>query len=106
MLGGIDNALFLKSLAGFAVMGLFIILLRWAFARGKSVVERPLRAGLEEDYGLLKVVARPANHIEGEMIRQKLLANGIKATLTQTKSGPRILVFPEEIRAAETILRS
>lgn len=106
MLGDIDNALFLKSLAGFAVMGLFIILLRWAFARGNSVVERPLRTGLEEDYGLLKVAARPANHIEGEIIRQKLLANGIKATLTQTKSGPRILVFPEELRAAETILRS
>lgn len=106
MLGGIDNALFLKSLAGFAVMGLLMILLRWAFARGKSVVERPSRLGRDDEYGLLRVVARPANHIEGELLRQRLLENGIKATLTQTKLGPRILVFPEEVRAAEAVLRS
>jgi hypothetical protein len=106
MLGGIDNALFLKSLAGFAVMGIFILLLRWAFARGKSVVERPSRIGGDDEYGLLRVVAKPSNHIEGEFIRQRLIENGIRATLTQTKSGPRILVFPEEVSAAEAVLRS
>jgi hypothetical protein len=106
MLGGIDNALFLKSLSGFAVMGLLMILLRWAFARGRSVVERPVIAGEDSQYGLLKVVASPKNHIEGEMLRQKLIENGIKATLTQTKSGPRVLVFPEELSAASAILRS
>jgi hypothetical protein len=106
MLGGIDNALFLKSLAGFAVMGLLMLLLRWAFARGRSVVERPTRIGDEGEFGLLRAVASPKNHIEGEMIRRKLLDNGIKATLTQTRSGPRILVFPEEVVAAEAVLRS
>lgn len=106
MLGGIDNALFLKSLSGFAVMGILILLLRWAFGRGKSVAERPLKMGGDEDYGLLRAIASPKNHIEGEILRQKLLANGIKATLTQTKSGPRILVFPEEISAANAILKS
>ena len=106
MLGGIDNALFLKSLAGFAVMGILIALLRWAFARGKSVVARPIQMGSEDEYGLLRVVARPANHIEGEILRRRLAENGIKATLTQTKLGPRILVFPEEVRAAEAVLRS
>lgn len=106
MLGGIDNALFLKSLAGFAVMGVLMLLLRWAFSRGRSVVERPLKLGSDEEYGLLRVVAAPKNHIEGELQRQKLIANGIRATLTQTKSGPRILVFPNEVSAAEAILRS
>jgi len=106
MLGGVDNALFLKSLAGFAVMGLFILLLRWAFARGKSAVERPSQMGQDDEYGLLRVVASPDNHIEGELIRRRLEENGIKATLTQTKRGPRILVFPEEVRAAEAVLRS
>lgn len=106
MLGGIDNALFLKSFAGFAVMIFLIFLLRWGFARGKSVAERPFAAGDDDSYGKLKVAARPNNHIEGEMMRQKLLANGIKANLTQTISGPRVLVFEEELSAASAILRS
>lgn len=41
MLGGINNTLFFTSFAGFAVMGLFIILLKWAFSRGSSLVEKP-----------------------------------------------------------------
>jgi hypothetical protein len=106
MLGGLNNQLFFQSLAGFAVMLLLIGLLKWAFARGKSVVSRPLRVGDDEEYGLLRVVARPGNHIEGEMLRQKLAASGIKATLTQTKRGPRVMVFEEEVKAAEAILRS
>lgn len=106
MLGGINNQLFFQSLAGFFVMIILIALLKWAFARGNSVIERPIRVGEEEEYGLLRVVAKPGSHIEGEMLRQKLLTNGIKATLTQTKRGLRIMVFPEEVKAAEAILRS
>lgn len=106
MLGGINNALFITSFAGFFVLGILIILLRWAFSRGKSVVERPRRVGNDDEYGLLQVVAAPGNHIEGEMLKQKLLEHGIKATLTQTKQGPRILVFPNEVKAAQAILRS
>jgi plastocyanin domain-containing protein len=38
MLGGIDNALFLKSLGGYVVVGLILIpLLKWAFPTSKSV---------------------------------------------------------------------
>ena len=38
MLGGIDNALFLKSLGGYFVVGLILIpLLKWAFPTNKSV---------------------------------------------------------------------
>ena len=106
MLGGVNNQLFFQSLAGFAVMLVLIGLLKWAFARGNSVVARPLRVGDDEEYGLLRVVARPGNHIEGEMLRQKLAANGIKASLTQTKRGPRVMVFEKEVKAAEAILRS
>lgn len=106
MLGGINNQLFFQSVAGFFVMLVFIALLKWAFSRGKSFVEKPVKIGEEGEYGLLHVVAKPGSHIEGEMLRQKLINNGIKATLTQTKRGPRIMVFPEEVKAAEAILRS
>jgi hypothetical protein len=55
---------------------------------------------------LLTVVAAPTNFIEGEIIKRKLIEHGIKATLTSTKKGPRIFVFPEEVKAAEAVLRS
>ena len=106
MLGGINNALFLTSFAGFFVLGILILLLRWTFSRGNSLVEKPRRVGNDDEYGLLEVVATPKNYIEGEMMKQKLLEHGVKATLASTKQGPRIMVFPEETRAALAILRS
>ena len=38
MLGGINNALFLQGLAGYAVIGLILIpILKWAFPTNKAV---------------------------------------------------------------------
>ena len=78
MLGGINNALFLTSFAGFFVLGILILLLRWTFSRGKSLVEKPRRIGNVDEYGLLEVVASPTNFIEGEMIKRKLRIIAIK----------------------------
>ena len=106
MLGGIDNTLFLTSFGGFLALLVLIPLLKWAFARGKSVVERPIRIGDENEYGLLVPVAEPANHIEGEMLKRLLLDSGIRANLVQTKSGPRLMVQRDEVSAAKAILTS
>lgn len=106
MLGGIDNGLFFKSLAGFAVVVVFIFILRWAFSNGNSLVERPSKRGKSDEYGLLVPVASPTNHIEGEMLRQKLLAVGIKANLTQTLDGPKLMVFKKDIGIARAVLDS
>jgi hypothetical protein len=40
------------------------------------------------------------------MLRQKLLSVGIKATLSQTKNGPRILVFEKDLKIAKATLNS
>lgn len=106
MLGGVDNKLFFMSMAGFPAVLFLIFMLRWTSARGKSLVERTPKAGSENEYGSLIPVASPLNHIEGEIIRQKLVAVGIKATLTHTKDGPRIFVFPKEESAARAHLNS
>ena len=106
MLGGVDNKLFFMSMAGFPAVLFLILMVRWTSARGKSVVERAPKAGSENEYGSLIPVASPLNHIEGEIVRQKLVAVGIKATLTQTKDGPRIFVFPKEESAARAHLNS
>ena len=106
MLGGINNSLFLISLSGFLVVAVMIVILKWAFSNNKSVVERAKKIGNEDEYGLLKVAASPKNHIEGEMMRQKLLSVGIKATLSQTKTGPKILVFEKDLKIAKATLIS
>ena len=104
MLGGINNELFLRSFSGFIVVAVLALILRWAYSGNKSLVEKQRRIGSEEEYGLLKVAHSPKNHIEGEILRQKLLAVGIKATLSQTKTGPKILVFEEDLRIAKATL--
>jgi len=106
MLGGINNALFLSSFGGFFAVGILALILKWAFARGKSVVERTPRIGGEDEYGALVVVASPNNHIQGEILRLKLVDAKIKATLTQTKDGPRLFVFANDEKIARAILKS
>ncbi|CAB4690598.1 MAG: hypothetical protein F2664_05220 [Actinobacteria bacterium] len=106
MLGGINNGAFFSSFAGFFVVLLLILLLRWTFSRGKSLIERPKRVGNEKEYGLLVPVSKPASHIEGEMLRLKLLEHGIKASVSQTLDGARIFVFPKDQKRAEEILAS
>ena len=66
MLGGISNGAFFGSFAGFFVVLIIILLLKWTFSRGKSLVENPKRVGSEHDYGLLVPISQPASHIEGE----------------------------------------
>ena len=104
MLGGINNELFFRSFSGFIVVAVLALILRWAYSGNKSLVEKQRRIGSEEEYGLLKVAHSPKNHIEGEILRQKLLAVGIKATLSQTKTGPKILVFEEDLKIAKATL--
>ena len=105
MLGGIDNGLFFKSLAGFAVVAVFILILRWAFTSGNSLIERPSKRGKSDEYGLFVPIASPKNHIEGEMLRLKLLTAGIKANLTQTLDGPKLMVFKKDIGIARAVLK-
>ena len=106
MLGGINNQLFFKSLSGFLVVAVLALILKWALSSNKSLIEKDKRIGFEEDYGLLKVASSPKNHIEGEMLRQKLIAVGIKATLSQTKAGPKLLVFEKDLKIAKATLNS
>lgn len=106
MLGGINNGLYLISLSGFLVVAVLALILRWAFSHNNSLIEKDKVIGSEDQYGLLKVAHSPKNHIEGEMMRQKLIAVGIKATLSQTKDGPRILVFEKDLKIAKATLNS
>ncbi len=89
-----------------AVLGILvlILILRWAFGRGSSVVAGPARSGPPSEYGVLVVIASPRTYIEGEIWRQGLLEAGLRANLAQTSDGPRLMVWPEDVENANTVL--
>jgi hypothetical protein len=87
-----------------AVIALALVL-RWAFGRGRSLVQRRPEAGHPWEYGLLESVAAPATYDEGEAIRRRLQAAGIRSNLVVTEDGPRIFVFPDDAARARALLR-
>lgn len=87
-------------------IGVIVLLLRWAFSSGHSLVERRPRQGTEVEYGLLVTVASPTTFVEAEVIRQTLEAAGVRATLAPTVQGPRVMVFPEDASVARALLNS
>ncbi|MGQ0464049.1 MAG: hypothetical protein ACT4QG_01895 [Sporichthyaceae bacterium] len=87
------------------MVGLLILVLRWAYSdRKDSLLARRTKTGSESEYGLLVVVARPADANAGEAQRRRLAAAGIRGTLAPTTNGLRLMVFPaEEARAREVL---
>ena len=93
-------------LVAVGLIGLFVVILRWAFSRGSSVVAAAPTPGSAHEYGLLVPVATPGTYIEGELLRRGLEDAGIRATLTTTLDGPRVMVWPQdEDRAKELLAR-
>jgi hypothetical protein len=91
-------------LVALLAIGLLMLLLRWAFGSGGSVVERPPLPGDPDEYGLLDAVAAPGTYIEAELIRQRLDDAGIRATVAMTNDGPRVMVWPSDRVEAEAIV--
>ena len=91
-------------LVAFGAVGVLVLLLRWTFSRGSSLVARPGTPGREDAYGLLVAIAAPGTYVEGELMRRRLLDAGIRAMLAQTLDGPRVMVFPEDEPVARALL--
>ena len=96
---------FFGPLVAFSGLGIMVLVLRWAFARGGSVVERPSKPGNPDEYGMLVPVAAPGNYIEGEVMRRSLVDAGLRASLAQTNEGPRVMVWPKDVESAKLILK-
>ena len=87
-------------------IGVLVIVLRWAFRRGASLVPGRAKSGRADEYGLLVPVASPQTYVEGEILRRDLERAGIRANLAQTLDGPRIMVWPkDQTRAREHLAR-
>lgn len=85
-------------------LAVLIVLMRWAFSSGSSVVARRPRSGTPQEYGLLVSIAAPNTYVEAELLRRRLEAAGIRATLATTTYGPRIMVFREDEARARRVL--
>lgn len=96
---------FFGPLVAFSGLGIMVLILRWAFARGGSVVERAAKSGNPDEYGMLVPVAAPTNYIEGEVLRRSLIDAGLRASLAQTNDGPRVMVWPKDVESAKKILK-
>lgn len=91
-------------LGSFAVVGVLILLLRWTYGTGKSLVARTPRTGGPDEYGLLIPVAAPADTAEAERLVALLTAAGVTHTLVPTSEGLRLMVWPADERAAREAL--
>ncbi len=89
----------------FSGLGILVLILRWAFARGGSVVERAAKSGNPDEYGMMVPIASPSNYIEGEVLRRFLVDAGLRASLAQTNEGPRIMVWPKDVETAKQVLK-
>ena len=89
-----------------AVLGVLVLLLRWAFSDGRqsSLVTRRPAVGHSDEYGLLVAVWAPGTYIEGEMSCRRLEEAGIRASLVTTADGPRVMVFREQETIARRLL--
>ncbi len=105
VLSGNSITYFLGPLWVFLGVGVLVLILRWTYARGKSLVAAPPRLGPSDQYGLLVPVASPSTYIEGEILRRELEAAGIRANLADTLDGPRVMVWPADRERAATLLR-
>ncbi len=91
-------------LIALVVLGVLVLLLRWAFGHGSSLVARRVRPGDPQEYGLLVRIASPSTVVEAEMIRLRLVDAGLRATLAPTTQGPAVMVFTEDAQAARELL--
>jgi hypothetical protein len=96
----------LAPLLAFAVVGFLVLVLRWAFQRGSSLVAAPPRPGRPEDYGMLVEVAAPRSLGAAVELAERLTASGVHATYASTVQGPRVFVWPaDEVRARSLLKR-
>lgn len=86
------------------VLGVLVLVLRWAFGRRSSVVAAPPKSGTPDEYGLLVAAASPATFIEAELIRRKLEDAGLRASIASTTDGPRVMVWPNDLQRAQHVV--
>lgn len=83
-----------------------VLILRWAFSRGQSVVAPRPKPGPPSEYGMLVPVAEPADAAEAERLSSTLRQAGIRCSVAVTTDGLRVMVWPKDAARAAGVLRA
>jgi hypothetical protein len=103
-----DVTRFSVLFGGLLLMGVIVLALRWTWGTGKQFPTARLDdpddpTGL----GLLEEVSRVPNPTAAEVLRSRLAAAGIRATVRRDADPPgayHILVFPDDLKPARVVL--
>lgn len=92
-------------LGGLLMMGGMVLALRWTFGTGRD--QPGPRIPDPDDPtgdGLLEEVSRVPTETAAQVLRSRLVAAGIRATVGRVEGGYRLLVFPKDLVDARTVL--
>jgi hypothetical protein len=97
----------LTVILGAALMlGILLIALRWTFGTGR---DQPAPHVPDPDDptgdGLLTEVSRVPTEAAAQVLRSRLAAAGIRATVGRADSSYRLLVFPADVGNARVVVR-
>lgn len=96
---------FFALFGGLIMMGVMALALRWTFGTGKD--QPGPRIPDPDDPtgdGLLEEVSRVPTETAAQVLRGRLVAAGIRATVGRTPDGYRLLVFPQDLVDAKLVL--
>ena len=92
-------------LGGLLLMAVVVVALRWTFGGDRTVPTARLGDPADPDaFGLLEEVSRVPGAVAAEVLRGRLAAAGIRATCSRDGPAYRILVFPDDLKAARVVL--
>jgi hypothetical protein len=93
-------------LGAVVMLGILLIALRWTFGTGR---DQPAPHVPDPDDptgdGLLTEVSRVPTEAAAQVLRSRLAAAGIRATVGRADSAYRLLVFPADVVNARVVVR-
>jgi hypothetical protein len=96
---------FFVLFGGLLVLGVLALGLRWTFGTGRN---QPAPRVHDPDDptgdGLLEEVSRVPTEPAAQVLRDRLLGAGIRATVGRTENGYRLLVFRDDLVNARVVL--
>lgn len=91
-------------LVALAIMAVVVLLLRWAFRSGGSLVAKDSTRGSSQEYGLMVPVAGAEDYVRAEIQRRMLSDAGVRVNLVRTTDGPRLMVWRSDRDKALEVL--
>ena len=99
-----DDPRVLGLVGGLVLMGLLTLGLRWTFGTGKNLHVPDPNDPVGD--GLLAEVARTPTEAAAQVLRSRLTAAGIRATIGREGRVYRLMVFEDDVGQAKLVLRS